>query len=77
MLEKFHSQLDSLFVVSHSSEVTREMLDDVSIAYGHLMRACRLQSSDQFSEALCEEVSVSWGIHQNYIYLHLVQNCLL
>ncbi len=57
VLEKFHSQLESLFVVSHSPEVTQEVLDDVSIAYGHLMRACRLQSSDQLSEALCEEVS--------------------
>lgn len=57
VLEKLHSELKFLFVVTHPPDVPDKKLEDVSIAYGHLVRACQLQSSDYYSEELCEEVS--------------------
>ena len=48
-----------MFTVTHAPEVTQEVLDDISIAYGHLVRASHLQVSDHFIEVVCEQVGIT------------------
>lgn len=38
-------------------ESSKDALKDISMAYGLLLRATRLQKSSQCCDALCEEVS--------------------
>ena len=48
----------------HAPEVAQEELHDVSIAYGHLVRASQLQQfSDHFVEVVCEQVGTSLNQH--------------
>ena len=57
VLQQLVHQMEKLFVVKQAPDDGQDPLRDTSIAYGLLMRAAQLPDSQQYSEALCEEVS--------------------
>ena len=63
VLERICAQLEAVFTVIHAPEVAQEELHDISIAYGHLVRASQLQQfSDHFVEVVCEQVGINVNI---------------
>lgn len=73
ILDKLYSQLNLLFI-AHSPDMSRDTMEDTSIAYGCLVRACQLECSDHYSEALCEEVGIT--IKDMYICILSPSNCV-
>lgn len=57
VLEQLSSQMGRIFSVEQDLESSKDALKDISMAYGLLLRATRLQKSSQCCDALCEEVS--------------------
>ena len=56
VLEQLSSRLNRVFSVEHDRESHRETLQDISMAYGLLLRAAPLQESSQCCDSLSEEV---------------------
>ena len=56
VLEQLSGQLNRVFSVEHDRESHKETLQDISMAYGLLLRAAPLQESSQCCDSLSEEV---------------------
>lgn len=55
-LEQLSGRLNRVFSVEHDRESRKETLQDISMAYGLLLRAAPLQESSQCCDSLSEEV---------------------
>ena len=67
VLEQLVGRLNRVFSVEHDRESHKETLQDISMAYGLLLRAAPLQESTQCCDSLSEEVSYHYGQQGKYI----------
>ena len=59
VLEQLSGRLNRLFSVEQDRECRKETLQDISMAYGLLLRAAPLQESAQCCDSISEEVGGS------------------